>query len=107
MKGSYRPSCLRPSSLRTSLRRGLRKAKTGQPSHFVSTSPMPGSCKSSSRPQESNVATLTPIQPEVSEKHIADLFALRQLQVVCSVGTLTTGIDWDVRCIILAQAHQI
>jgi DNA repair protein RadD len=25
------------------------------------------------------------------------------LQVVCSVGTLTTGIDWDVRCIILAR----
>jgi DNA repair protein RadD len=34
---------------------------------------------------------------------IADRFRNRLLQVVCSVGTLTTGIDWDVRCIILAR----
>ena len=26
------------------------------------------------------------------------------LEVVCNVGTLTTGVDWDVRCIILARA---
>lgn len=26
-----------------------------------------------------------------------------ELQVVCNIGTLTTGIDWDVRCIILAR----
>ena len=26
-----------------------------------------------------------------------------KLQVVCNVGTLTTGVDWDVRCIILAR----
>lgn len=25
------------------------------------------------------------------------------LEVVCNVGTLTTGVDWDVRCIILAR----
>ena len=29
--------------------------------------------------------------------------ALGELQVVCNVGTLTTGIDWDIRCIILAR----
>jgi DNA repair protein RadD len=34
---------------------------------------------------------------------IATRFRNRLLQVVCSVGTLTTGIDWDVRCIILAR----
>jgi DNA repair protein RadD len=34
---------------------------------------------------------------------IADRFRNRLLQVICSVGTLTTGIDWDVRCIILAR----
>jgi DNA repair protein RadD len=34
---------------------------------------------------------------------IAARFRNRLLQVVCSVGTLTTGIDWDVRCIILAR----
>jgi DNA repair protein RadD len=34
---------------------------------------------------------------------IAERFRARLLQVVCSVGTLTTGIDWDVRCIILAR----
>jgi DNA repair protein RadD len=26
-----------------------------------------------------------------------------RLKVVCNVGTLTTGVDWDVRCIILAR----
>lgn len=26
-----------------------------------------------------------------------------ELQVVCNVGTLTTGVDWDVRCIIFAR----
>jgi DNA repair protein RadD len=34
---------------------------------------------------------------------IAEQFRARLLQVICSVGTLTTGIDWDVRCIILAR----
>jgi DNA repair protein RadD len=36
-------------------------------------------------------------------KEIADKFRARLFQVICSVGTLTTGIDWDVRCIILAR----
>jgi len=26
-----------------------------------------------------------------------------RIKVVCSVGTLTTGVDWDVRCIVLAR----
>ena len=26
-----------------------------------------------------------------------------QLQVVCNIGTLTTGVDWDVRCLVLAR----
>ena len=30
-------------------------------------------------------------------------FATGDLQVVCNIGTLTTGVDWDVRCIILAR----
>lgn len=30
-------------------------------------------------------------------------FASGQIQVVCNVGVLTTGVDWDVRCIILAR----
>ena len=34
---------------------------------------------------------------------IANKFALGQIKIVCNVGTLTTGIDWDVRCIILAR----
>jgi DNA repair protein RadD len=40
-------------------------------------------------------------RPERNE--IAEKFRARLYQVVCSVGTLTTGIDWDVRCIILAR----
>jgi DNA repair protein RadD len=39
----------------------------------------------------------------LERKEIADKFRSRLYQVVCSVGTLTTGIDWDVRCIILAR----
>jgi DNA repair protein RadD len=39
----------------------------------------------------------------VDRSEIADQFRARLLQVAVSVGTLTTGIDWDVRCIILAR----
>jgi DNA repair protein RadD len=39
----------------------------------------------------------------VDRQHLAERFRNRLDRVVCSVGTLTTGIDWDVRCIILAR----
>ena len=34
---------------------------------------------------------------------IGDRFHAGEVKVVCNVGCLTTGIDWDVRCIILAR----
>lgn len=34
---------------------------------------------------------------------IAKRFREGEVQVVCNVGCLTTGIDWDVRCIVLAR----
>ena len=34
---------------------------------------------------------------------IAKQFADGDLRIVCNVGVLTTGVDWDVRCIILAR----
>ena len=34
---------------------------------------------------------------------IAKQFADGDVEVVCNVGVLTTGVDWDVRCIILAR----
>jgi superfamily II DNA or RNA helicase len=34
---------------------------------------------------------------------IAAAFHRGEIKVVCNVGCLTTGIDWDVRCIILAR----
>jgi DNA repair protein RadD len=41
---------------------------------------------------------------EVSERNaIAKRFHAGEVKVVCNVGCLTTGIDWDVRCIILAR----
>lgn len=41
---------------------------------------------------------------EPEERHaIRDKFHAGELKVVCNVGCLTTGIDWDVRCIILAR----
>jgi DNA repair protein RadD len=39
----------------------------------------------------------------VDRQHLAERFRNRLDHVICSVGTLTTGIDWDVRCIILAR----
>jgi DNA repair protein RadD len=36
-------------------------------------------------------------------KQIRSKFASGEYQVVCNVGVLTTGVDWDVRCIILAR----
>jgi DNA repair protein RadD len=36
-------------------------------------------------------------------KDIRSKFASGDYQVVCNVGVLTTGVDWDVRCIILAR----
>jgi superfamily II DNA or RNA helicase len=39
--------------------------------------------------------------PERAE--IARQFADGELKIVCNVGVLTTGVDWDVRCIILAR----
>jgi superfamily II DNA or RNA helicase len=36
-------------------------------------------------------------------KEIARQFHAGEIKVVCNVGCLTTGIDWDVRCIILAR----
>ena len=41
---------------------------------------------------------------ESEERHaIRDRFHAGETKIVCNVGCLTTGIDWDVRCIILAR----
>ena len=41
---------------------------------------------------------------EMEERtEISNKFHSGELEVVCNVGVLTTGIDWDVRCIILAR----
>lgn len=41
--------------------------------------------------------------PDHERKVIRGQFAAGDLQIVCNVGVLTTGVDWDVRCIILAR----
>ena len=41
--------------------------------------------------------------PAPNRKEIARQFHAGEIRVVCNVGCLTTGIDWDVRCIILAR----
>lgn len=40
---------------------------------------------------------------EIERALVARRFACGELQVVCNVGCLTTGVDWDVRCVILAR----
>lgn len=42
--------------------------------------------------------------PRIERDAIRDQFHDGRIQVVCNVGVLTTGVDWDVRCIILARA---
>ena len=39
----------------------------------------------------------------VERREIARQFHAGEIKVVCNVGCLTTGVDWDVRCIILAR----
>lgn len=41
--------------------------------------------------------------PAAERTAIAQRFERGEVEVVCNVGCLTTGIDWDVRCIILAR----
>jgi len=55
--------------------------------------------------QEAGVKTayLDAFTDLTERKRIADDFASGAVQVVCNVGVLTTGVDWDVRCVILAR----
>jgi DNA repair protein RadD len=41
--------------------------------------------------------------PTPERNRIAKAFHRGDIKVVCNVGCLTTGIDWDVRCIVLAR----
>lgn len=41
--------------------------------------------------------------PREERDAIGRKLAAGEIQVVCNIGTLTTGIDWDVRCIIMAR----
>lgn len=43
---------------------------------------------------------------DVERRLVADRFRRGQLPVVCNVGCLTTGVDWDVRCIVMARPTQ-
>jgi DNA repair protein RadD len=41
--------------------------------------------------------------PPAEREAVRKQFQAGELHVVCNVGVLTTGVDWDVRCIILAR----
>ena len=41
--------------------------------------------------------------PDLERAEIKRKFHNGGYQIVCNVGTLTTGVDWDVRCLILAR----
>ena len=41
--------------------------------------------------------------PREDREAIGQALATGAIKVVCNIGTLTTGIDWDVRAIILAR----
>lgn len=42
----------------------------------------------------------------VDRERIRQKFHRGEYRVVCNIGTLTTGVDWDVRCIIMARPTQ-
>jgi superfamily II DNA or RNA helicase len=44
--------------------------------------------------------------PASERNEIGRRFNAGEIDIVCNVGCLTTGIDWDVRCIILARPTQ-
>lgn len=41
--------------------------------------------------------------PLAEREAVRKRFQAHDLEVVCNVGVLTTGVDWDVRCIVLAR----
>ncbi len=41
--------------------------------------------------------------PSAERQEIKRGFHNGQIDVVCNIGTLTTGVDWDVRCLVLAR----
>ena len=41
--------------------------------------------------------------PREEREAIGRRLAQGQIKVVCNVGTLSTGVDWDVRCVVLAR----
>lgn len=49
------------------------------------------------------VAYIDANTPREEREEIGRRLAAGDIEVVCNIGTLTTGIDWDVRCLILAR----
>jgi superfamily II DNA or RNA helicase len=41
--------------------------------------------------------------PDHERENIRKGFASGEIEIVCNIATLTTGVDWDVRCIVLAR----
>ena len=41
--------------------------------------------------------------PMEERRELADKFANGEIKIIANVGVLTTGVDWDVRCLILAR----
>jgi superfamily II DNA or RNA helicase len=50
-----------------------------------------------------SVAYIDANTPVMEREEIGRRFHAGDVKVVCNVGVLTTGIDWDVRCLILAR----
>jgi superfamily II DNA or RNA helicase len=50
-----------------------------------------------------NAGYIDAYTPRTDRNEIADRFHRGEIKIVCNVGCLTTGVDWDVRCIILAR----
>ena len=80
-----------------------RMARAARRSCSASIGRTPRRRRSSSRRLGSTPAMSTASQAATSRRAVRETFERGEVKVVCSVGCLTTGVDWDVRCIILAR----
>ena len=64
---------------------------------------MPASLPTSSRRPAFPRLTSTPMTPRDERERINGRLRNGQVKVICNIATMTTGVDLDVRCIILAR----
>ena len=86
-----------------SSRPGSSAPTIGRPCVSRSTGRTQSDCRSNSPRLASRPLTSTPTRRARSASAFGAAFHDGGIRVVCNVGVLTTGVDWDVRALILAR----